>query len=239
MNKLVAIFNVGKVAYGPSLKLQAALANYHRQHEDTPGTLLVVEHPPVYTTGIRTKPYSIKDEEILKQTGAEFYRTNRGGLITFHGPGQLVVYPILNLKHFNLGLRNYVSNIEQTVIQICKDFNLKAETSAHTGVWIGDNKICAIGVHASRYVTTHGLALNVCTDLTWFEHIVPCGIEGKGVTSLTKELKRHVNIEEVIPVFLRNFTHVFKYPCVDISDEIYKKIENYDETLLGNKKINS
>lgn len=146
-------------------------------------------------------------------------------MITFHGPGQLVAYPIINLKNYKTSMRWYVSSIERSVIDVCEKLGLKGETSPHTGVWIGDNKVrsglvfvavsidcalqvCAIGVHGSRYITTHGLALNCNTDLKWFEHIVPCGIEGKGVTSLTRELGRAFTVEEAIPLFIDSFCKI-------------------------------
>nr|CAD7437426.1 unnamed protein product [Timema bartmani] len=182
---------------------------------ETEDILILVEHNPVYTVGIRAKEYSTDYENNLKQTGAEFYRTNRGGLVTFHGPGQLVAYPILNLKHFNPNVRWYVSQIEKTIIRTCGRLGLAAETSPLTGVWVGEKKICALGLQASRFITTHGLALNCDTDLTWFSHIVPCGIEGKGVTSLSNELKRNVTIEETLPLFLLSFSELFDCALCD------------------------
>lgn len=100
-------------------------------------------------------------------------------------------------------------HLERTVINLCEKLGLQAETSPHTGVWVNDNKVCAIGVHGSRFITSHGLALNCCTDLGWFDHIVPCGIQGKGVTTLSKELNRYVSVEEVVPLFLDSFSEVF------------------------------
>lgn len=219
MQKLVKIWQVGKIGYLPSLKLQKCLADLHHTAASVPNSILLVEHPPVYTTGIRTKNYTSSDEIRLKETGAEFYRTNRGGLITFHGPGQLVVYPILNLKHFKSSMRWYVCHIEKTIINLCQNLGLKAETSPHTGVWIGDNKVCAIGVHGSRFITSHGLALNCCTDLSWYRHIVPCGIKDKGVTSLSEELGRNVSIEEIIPLFLKSFSEVFNCSYADFPND--------------------
>ncbi|XP_008200951.2 octanoyl-[acyl-carrier-protein]:protein N-octanoyltransferase LIPT2, mitochondrial [Tribolium castaneum] len=210
MHKLVKVWQIGRLNYSKGLKLQKHLVHlHHEQPEFANNTLLCLEHPPVYTTGIRTKEYPQDVAQQLEALGAEFHRTDRGGLITFHGPGQLVVYPILNLKDFKPSMRWYVCHIEKTVIRLCKKMGIEAETSPHTGVWVNDNKICAIGVHGSRFVTSHGLALNCCTDLKWFEHIVPCGNEGKGVTSLSKELNRLVTVEEVIPLFLDSFSEIF------------------------------
>ncbi|KAL1509469.1 hypothetical protein ABEB36_004196 [Hypothenemus hampei] len=202
------------------LQLQEHLSTLHCHSKDLiKNTLLCLEHHPVYTIGIRTKQYDLEEENRLKQTGAEFYRTNRGGLITFHGPGQLVVYPILNLKHFKPSIRWYVSQIEKTIINLCEKYALKAETSPDTGVWIGNNKICAIGIHGSRFITTHGLALNCNVDLSWFDNIVPCGLIGKGVTSLSKELNRNVTVEEVVPKFVESFCKIFECETIDISCE--------------------
>jgi lipoyl(octanoyl) transferase len=186
------------------------VANKVLSGEPYKNVLILTEHPPVYTIGIRTKNYTIKDEEKLRDLGAEFHKTNRGGLITFHGPGQLVAYPIINLKNFQPSVRWYVCHIEKTVINLCAKYGIKAGITDDTGVWVDDRKICAIGIHASRYITTHGLALNCNTDLSWFKHIVPCGIEGKDVTSLSRELKRDVMISEVVPRLLKSFGEVFQ-----------------------------
>ncbi|KAI4459120.1 octanoyltransferase [Holotrichia oblita] len=220
MTNIIKILNAGVMNYMKSLALQKHIAaQHHASDQDGMDTIIFVEHPPVYTIGIRTKDYTEEDQVRLQQTGgyvgAEFYKTNRGGLITFHGPGQLVVYPILNLKHFKPSMKWYICHIEKTVIDVCTKFGLKANTSPHTGVWIGDNKICAIGVHGSRFVTTHGLAINCCTDLEWYKHIVPCGIKDKGVTTLTKELNRVVTVEEVMPIFLDCFKKYFNCNYID------------------------
>ncbi|XP_076258180.1 lipoyl(octanoyl) transferase 2 isoform X2 [Rhynchophorus ferrugineus] len=227
LERLVKVWNIGKLDYGQGLRLQQHLSTLHNSSEiPVKNTLLCLEHTPVYTVGIRAKQYGIDEEKELLQKGAEFHRTNRGGLITYHGPGQLVVYPILNLKYFKPSMKWYVCQIERTVIDLCKKFGLKAETSPHTGVWIGDNKICAIGIHGSRFITTHGLALNCNTDLSWFNHIIPCGIEGKGVTSLSRELNKNISINEVIPEFVKSFCKVFECDPVDIPQQEVTNILN-------------
>lgn len=144
MKCAVKVFQAGRMNYAQSLKLQKNLADKHHGNVPMSDTLVLVEHPPVYTIGIRTKNYTIEDENRLRQKGAEFYKTNRGGLITFHGPGQLVAYPILNLKNFRPSIRWYVEHIEETVIHLCKRLNLEAQTSPHTGVWINDNKVIIV-----------------------------------------------------------------------------------------------
>ncbi|XP_015108416.1 putative lipoyltransferase 2, mitochondrial [Diachasma alloeum] len=217
--KLVKVLWAGRMCYQSGLHLQNQLSKHHHDPGLPPDyprhSLILIEHNPVYTVGIRNKGYT--DEEIakLKATGAEFHKTNRGGLITFHGPGQLVVYPIINLRDFVPSVRWYVCQIERMIIRLCAEFGIKGETSPDTGVWVGDKKICAIGIHGSRYVTTHGLGFNCNTELKWFENIVPCGIEGKGVTSLSRELNAHVGIDDVIPVMKNAFREEFHCEIVD------------------------
>ncbi|KPP73828.1 putative lipoyltransferase 2, mitochondrial, partial [Scleropages formosus] len=207
---VVKVLNLGLLPYAKALKVQQ---HYVRQHVESPSvlrnTVLLCEHQPVYTIGIRQTAYPAEEEERLKALGAEFFRTNRGGLITFHGPGQLVCYPILHLGYFRKSVRWYVSELERTVIGMCARFGIKATTSPDTGVWVGENKICAIGIHCGRYVTSHGLALNCNTEVQWFNNIVPCGIVGKGVTSLSRELGRDVTVLEATPALLQAFSENF------------------------------
>nr|XP_018896431.1 PREDICTED: putative lipoyltransferase 2, mitochondrial [Bemisia tabaci] len=212
----VILHQLGRLGYIESLaKQQSAektLKEITQDKEDNPpyhGSLFLVEHNPIYTTGARENGYDDKFAERLKSLNAEFYRSNRGGLITFHGPGQLVAYPVIYLKYFDLHVGTYVASLENAIIKLCELYGLKAYTCEHTGVWVNDRKICALGVRCNKFVTTHGLALNCNTDLNWFSHIVPCGIEGKTATSLSKELGRDVTIEEVTPAFLKCFKEVF------------------------------
>jgi len=198
-----------------ALEIQNALARKHldslRQGlvSTAPDTVILTEHSPVYTIGIRTAPYPETEAIKLRALGAEFIRTNRGGLITFHGPGQLVAYPIIYLGNYKKSMRWYISKLEQTVITLCQYLGLPAETSPHTGVWISDRKVASIGVHGSKFVTTHGTAINCNVDPCWFSHIVPCGIPDKEVTSLSKELQRDFTVQEAIPLFLRAFGQNF------------------------------
>merc|ERR1719470_128545 len=192
-------------------------------------TPVLVEHPPVYTTGIRSKEYSQKEEDRLKQLGADFVRTKRGGLVTFHGPGQLVAYPVLNLRDFApeksrrkalLGMKWYVCTLEQMVIDLMREWGVEGCRSPHTGVWVGNSKICAMGVHNSDMVTSHGLALNCDTDLQRFKHIVPCGIEGAGVTSLTEQVgeDRVVKVGEVRELLVKQFAETFRCETLPVDD---------------------
>ncbi|MEP7372461.1 MAG: lipoyl(octanoyl) transferase LipB [Chitinophagaceae bacterium] len=179
--------------------------------------LLLVEHPPVYTLGKSGNIDNVLlSEENLKARGIDFFRTNRGGDITFHGPQQIVGYPILDLEKFYTDIGKYLRNIEEVIILTLKEYGIEAGRSAgETGVWIDadikgkERKICAIGVRSSRWITMHGFALNVNTDLDYFNFIIPCGIQNKQVTSLQKELGRPVDFEEVKEKVKRNFEKVF------------------------------
>ncbi|XP_050045962.1 octanoyl-[acyl-carrier-protein]:protein N-octanoyltransferase LIPT2, mitochondrial [Dermacentor andersoni] len=220
---LVKFKNLGRMAFAQAYQIQSEVARTlleevasNRHGTATRNTVLVVEHDPVYTVGIRSKQYSTEVEERLKKLQADFVRTNRGGLVTFHGPGQLVAYPVLYLGSFfnDKSMRSYVHSLERMIINFCARFQLDAKTTENTGVWIGDNKIAAIGVHGSRYITTHGIAINCNTDLSWFDHIVPCGIADKGVTSLSQELGRLVTINEAYPVLVAAFEQQFKCTAI-------------------------
>lgn len=179
--------------------------------------LLFCEHPHVYTLGKSGKANNLLvNEEFLKGKGASFYKTDRGGDITYHGPGQIVGYPIFDLETFKLGVKQYVHNLEEAIILTLADYSIKSERlPGATGVWLDvDNpartrKICAIGVKVSRSVTMHGFAFNVNTNLEYYGYINPCGFTDKGVTSLQKELGKEVNIEIVKITLVRNFAEVF------------------------------
>jgi lipoyl(octanoyl) transferase 2 len=226
-SRLVHVLKAGRLNYGESLKLQKSISErLVKGDESFKNVLILTEHDPVYTIGIRTKNYTIDDEEKLKKLGAEFHKTNRGGLITFHGPGQLVAYPIINLKNFDPSVRWYVCHIEKTIIHLCKKYGITAQTTEDTGVWVDNRKICAIGIHASRYITTHGLALNCNIDLSWFKHIVPCGLEGKEVTSLSKELAKNMSIDDTTPEFLASFQDTFKCSIEIVNDKETREILN-------------
>lgn len=213
-NRVVNVINLGRMGFLQAYSIQMRYAKQHMDELAGRGqgqnTLLLVEHTPVYTAGIRDQEYDQIEENRLKNLGARFYRTNRGGLITFHGPGQLVAYPILNLRLFQPSMRWYISTLEAAIINTCRRFGIEASRTSHTGVWVQDRKIGAIGVHGSRYITTHGLSLNCDTDLTWFRHIIPCGINGKAVTSVTKEVNAPTPINNVIRPFLSAFSEEFQ-----------------------------
>jgi len=187
-------------------------------HHKTPNYFLFVEHPHVYTLG---KSGDISNllisEERLSEIGATYYKINRGGDITYHGPGQIVGYPILDLENFFTDIHKYMRLLEEMVIRTLAEYGLKGERSkGETGVWfdVGTpfaRKICAFGVHVSRWVTMHGFALNVNANLGYFDHMIPCGIKGKSVTSLNVELgKKEISIVEVKEKLLHHFSELFE-----------------------------
>jgi len=189
----------------------------------TQNYLLFVEHPPVFTLGKSGNIQNVLlSEERLSEKGIEFFRTNRGGDITFHGPQQIVGYPILDLEKFDTDIGHYLRNLEETIILTLKDYGIHAGRSkGETGVWIDaesrgrERKICAIGVRCSRWITMHGFAFNVNTDLSYFNFIVPCGIQGKQVTSLERELGRQTDLHEVKVKVKKNFEKVFDVTLID------------------------
>jgi lipoyl(octanoyl) transferase len=190
---------------------------------DTQHYLLFVEHPPVYTLGKSGKMENLlMNEEQMKVNGIEFFRTNRGGDITFHGNEQIVGYPILDLEKFYTDIGKYLRNIEETIILTLDEYGIKAGRShGETGVWIDadikgkERKICAIGVRSSRWITMHGFAFNINTDLSYFNNIIPCGINNKQVTSLQRELGMKINFEEAKEKVKKNFEKVFDVELIE------------------------
>ncbi|WP_430814340.1 lipoyl(octanoyl) transferase LipB [Carboxylicivirga sp. RSCT41] len=180
--------------------------------------LLFVEHPHVYTLGKSGVQNNLLiNDQFLKQINATFYKINRGGDITYHGPGQIVGYPILDLEELGLTVKTYIHKLEEAIIQTLAEYNIVSERlDGATGVWIDttvpgkSRKICAIGVKASRYVSMHGFALNTNTDLTYFNHINPCGFIDKGVTSMEKELGKKLDMQEVKNVLLQKLSDIFE-----------------------------
>ena len=210
--------------------VQTKIAN--RKQPDQPKTtenyLLFCEHPPVYTLGKSGKESNLLlSPEELAEKGIQYYLINRGGDITFHGPGQLVGYPILDLDNFFTDIHRYLRMLEEAIILTLSDYGIDGgRISGLTGVWIdhkaqkNPRKICAMGVKASRWVTMHGFALNVNTDLRYFDYIVPCGIEDKAVTSLAKELGEPQNMEEVSTRLLKHLASVFEMDVISTTEGI-------------------
>lgn len=188
---------------------------------ETSNHFLFVEHPHVYTLGKSGDMSNLLlSEKQLEEKGATFYKINRGGDITYHGPGQIVGYPILDLENFFTDIHKYLRLLEEAIILTLADYGLQSERSeGETGVWLGvgtpfARKICAMGVRASRWVTMHGFALNVNANLGYFDNIIPCGIKGKAVTSLHVELGREVDEEEVKQKIVKHFAHLFEAEMV-------------------------
>jgi len=201
----VVACDLGMVPYGDAWKLQARLqqrivAGKRGEAPAAPHVLLLVEHPPVVTLGKSGDARNVLlDEHALARRGIELYHVDRGGDVTYHGPGQVVAYPILDLGRFFTDIHRYLRELEEVVIGVCSDYGIPAgRVEGRTGVWIGpdqagpERKVCAMGIRASRWVTMHGLALNVATELSHFDVIVPCGIADRGVTSLSRETGREV-----------------------------------------------
>ena len=225
--------DLGRMGYSECWDLQRSLFDYVLDAKRTgvvgenlvgheAGWLLLVEHNPVYTLGKSGKNENmLVSEAYLRSIGAEFFHIDRGGDVTFHGPGQVVGYPILDLEQLGIGLREYIDSIEEAIIGVCREWGIEAgRVAGASGVWIdGDTprarKICAIGVKSSRYVTMHGFALNVATDLKYFNHINPCGFVDRGVTSIEREVGRKVDFEQVKMQVVKHLSEKLKI-------EIYK-----------------
>ncbi len=201
---------LGRVRYADGLALQERLVA-ERKAGAVPDTLLLLEHEPVFTLGRNAREENVLfPVEALRQRGFDVFEAGRGGDVTYHGPGQLVAYPILELPHERRDVHRYVRDLEEVMIRLCADYGLVGgRVAGRTGCWIGDDKIGAIGVRISRWVTSHGLAFNVTTDLAPFSLIVPCGISDKGVTSLLKLLGREVPMGEVAERLEARFREVF------------------------------
>ena len=222
MRKAVDVYDLGHAPYRRVWKLQRNaqkwLIDQKKQFRDglideksRNDMLFFVEHPHVYTLGKSGESaHLLKTLEELKDIDAEFIEIDRGGDITYHGPGQIVGYPILDLDRHFTDIHKYLRYLEEVIIKTCRDYNIDtARIDGLTGVWAGQQKICALGIRCSRWVTMHGFAMNVNTDLSYFNHIIPCGIQNKSVTSLSKLLNRKVDEEEVKQKLLKNFSAVF------------------------------
>jgi len=207
------IRRLGVVPYADALEIQRALVEDRRANR-VGDLLLFVEHPHVLTLGVRGdggRSHILAPPEMLHARGIEIYETGRGGDITYHGPGQLVGYPIVDLKPDRCDVHRYVRDLEDVLIRTAADYGINARRiDGLTGVWVGDDKLAAIGVRISRWVTSHGFALNVTTDLDNFDLIVPCGIADRGVTSLSRLLSRPIDTQDVQDRVASHFEDVFK-----------------------------
>jgi lipoyl(octanoyl) transferase len=215
--RTLVVQRLGRIAYAEGVERQKALVAA-RQAGEIEDTLLFVEHPPVITLGVKTRGSlsNIRaDDAALAAHGVEVHESGRGGDVTFHGPGQLVGYPIVDLKPDRQDVHRYVRDLEEVLIRTAADFGIEAgRIKGYSGAWVGDRKLAAIGVRISRWVTSHGFALNVTTDLAGFDLIVPCGISDRGVTSLAALLGREVTMAEVERSVAGHFAAVFERDVV-------------------------
>ncbi|MBI5289713.1 MAG: lipoyl(octanoyl) transferase LipB [Chloroflexi bacterium] len=205
----MTVYRPGLVAYGRAYDMQQRLAATVRAGERP--SLILLEHPPTYTLGVRgDAAHILAGEARLHALGAEVTRTDRGGDVTFHGPGQIVGYPIVDLRALGIGVADYVRGLEAMLIATLAGFGIAAGRSERNrGVWARDAKIAAIGVRVARGVTTHGFALNVNTDLSWFTHIVPCGLTDATVTSMAQLAGRAFDIQHVEDAIIEAFARQF------------------------------
>jgi lipoate-protein ligase B len=209
MNSVTAV-QLGLTPYRESWDLQREIFKL-RQNRGIGDVLLLTEHPHVYTLGMSSDVnHLLADADELRQSGIEVYPIERGGDITYHGPGQLVGYPILDLQNYYTDLHRYLRDLEEVIIRTLEEFGITGHRKQeYTGVWVGDKKIAAIGVKVSRWITMHGFALNVNTDLSYFNRIIPCGIFHKGVTSMEQILGARITMEEVQHAVTKHFAGVF------------------------------
>ena len=230
-NKKIEVIDWGRISYKEAWDKQESLfksivdiklENRKRNEAglesiETPNYLVICEHPHVFTLGKSGhEEYMLANAEKLNEIDAEFIKINRGGDITYHGPGQLVVYPILDLDNFFTDIHKYLRFLEEIIIETIAEFGINGDRyTGFTGVWIDPEipqkarKICAMGIRCSRWVTMHGLALNVHSDLNYFNHIIPCGISDKKVASMSSELEREIAIVDVLPPFKKYFAKQF------------------------------
>jgi len=202
---------LGSVPYGEALDLQKALVE-ERRAGCVPDLLLLLQHPPVITLGVRrdSRSHVIASDGQLAMHGIEVHEAGRGGDVTYHGPGQIVGYPILDLRPDRCDVHRYVRDLEEVMIRVCADYGVAAHrVDGLTGAWVGTAKIGAIGVRISRWITSHGFAFNVNTRLEDFQLIVPCGIADRGVTSLRELLGKELSIDDAEARFIRRFAEVF------------------------------
>src|SRR2546423_1120679 len=221
MTRTCELRSLRLVTYETGMHLQQKLVGL-RQSEAIPDQLLLLEHPPVITLGRGGDVANLlASQDILRANGVRYYETTRGGDITYHGPGQVVGYPIIHLGEGNRDVRKYVTKLEEVLIRTVAHYGITADRAdSKRGIWLGNNKIAAIGVRIARWVTSHGFALNVNTNLDHFRLITPCGIQGAGVTSIAKEIGREVPVDEVRAIVVKNFAEIFECQIVPTPETI-------------------
>jgi lipoyl(octanoyl) transferase len=225
IRRRLEVHRLGVVAYAEGLALQQRLVE-QRKAGAIADQLLLLEHPPVITLGVKVRSDRsniLASPSALQSAGVEMFETGRGGDVTYHGPGQLVGYPIVDLQPDRCDVHRYVRDLEQVMIAAVAEFGVQAERVAGlTGAWVSDQKLAAIGVRISRWVTSHGFALNVSPDLSHFNFIVPCGIADRGVTSLSRLLRRDVRIRDVEDAVVRAFSAVFECDPTEPADAVLR-----------------
>jgi lipoate-protein ligase B len=223
----------GCVPYSQALDLQMQICRL-KKHGFEKDVLLLLEHPPTITLGRSGKlNHLLAKEEDLKSRGISFWNVDRGGDITFHGPGQLVGYPILLLHSSERDVRGYMRNLEESIIRLLAHYEVKALRDAHfTGVWTQMGKIASMGVHISRWITRHGFALNVNTDLSFYDFIVPCGIVGRGVTSIQRHLSHDTNMTEIADRYISEFGSLFNRNMIRIEEQsLFGELRHYMDKI--------
>lgn len=228
-NRTITYYDPGLVDYKEAWDLQKSTFN-QRVNNEIPDALFLLEHPHTYTLGkVALKNNLIGSKDFLERNHISVYQIDRGGDITYHGPGQIVGYPIINLEGWKKDTHKYLRALEEVIIRTCIDYGLSPRRDdKYTGVWIEEKKIAAIGIKVSRWITMHGFAFNVNTNLSMFKGIIPCGIIDKDVTSLKNELGKDVTISEVKESLLENFKTVFGYDVInyrtksELTNEIVK-----------------
>ena len=222
-DRILTYSDLDFIDYKEAWDLQREILS-QRLSGDVEDILFLLEHPNTYTLGKTAHKENLKgSEDYLKENKISVYDIDRGGDITYHGPGQIVGYPIIDLNNWFKDTHKYLRALEEVIIKTCSEYDLNCERNPKfTGVWFEDRKIAAIGIKVSRWITMHGFAFNVNTDLNLFNGIIPCGIQDKAVTSLSKELSREIDIQEVKEKLLRNFREVFGYTEIIVKrrDEI-------------------
>lgn len=238
MSEKPAVWSVelGRMEYSEAFELQrrvaALVASGH-----LPDVWLTVEHPAVYTLGANFHAENLPlPEAEVRRLGVDIQRTDRGGDITYHGPNQLVAYPIFNLERYGKDLHKWLREIEETVIVLLGEFGLEGRRfPPHTGVWVGERKVCALGIKVKRWTSIHGLALNCNNDLAPFSWIIPCGIKGYAVTSLSKEIGRDVPMAEARPVLERAFAKVFGVSMESVEkDRLLAEVDRLERHAANN-----
>lgn len=215
MERKLLVCDLGLIEYQQAWDIQKKI-HKKRTLDEIDDILLICEHPHTYTLGkVADKNNLIYNQDELNEKNISVFEIDRGGDITYHGPGQIVVYAIVNLAEWKKDTHLYLRSLEEVVIKTCFQYGIKSgRNEKYTGVWIENRKICAIGIKVSRWITMHGLAFNINTDLNLFKGIIPCGIENKEVTSMQKELNKEIEINNVKKILIKNFSIIFEYDTI-------------------------